>query len=101
ASYLPSISAIVSRGGRPDLAMESLANIDAPTLLIVGSLDYDVLRLNKEAFIQLGCRKKLQVIEGDTHLFEESGMMEKVTELAVDWFEQYLLHPVTSSPKGY
>ncbi|MBS1915580.1 MAG: dienelactone hydrolase family protein [Bacteroidetes bacterium] len=101
ASYLSSVSAIVSRGGRPDLAMENLANVEAPTLLIVGSLDYDVLRLNKEAYIQLDCKKKLEVVEGATHLFEESGTMEKVTELAVNWFEKYLLQPATSSYKDY
>lgn len=95
ASYLPQIEAVVSRGGRPDLAMDNLANVDAPTLLIVGRLDYEVLRLNKEAYIQLNCEKKLEVVEGATHLFEEPGKMEIVSELAANWFEKHL-HPVTT-----
>jgi pimeloyl-ACP methyl ester carboxylesterase len=90
ASYLSQIGAVVSRGGRPDLVLDNLPNVDVPTLLIVGSLDYDVLKLNKEAFVQLGGAKKLEVIEGATHLFEETGKMEKVTGLAVGWFEKYL-----------
>jgi dienelactone hydrolase len=90
ASVLTGISAVVSRGGRPDLAMDDLQNVEAPTLLIVGSLDYDVLQLNKKAFSKLKCKKKLEVVEGATHLFEEQGMMEKVCELAEEWFEKYL-----------
>ena len=90
ASVLPGISVIVSRGGRPDLAMDDLQNVEAPTLLIVGSLDYDVLQLNKKAFSKLKCKKKLEVVEGATHLFEEQGTMEKVCELAEAWFEKYL-----------
>jgi dienelactone hydrolase len=90
ASYLPQIKAIVLRGGRPDLAMDNLPNVDAPTLLIVGRLDYEVLRLNKEAYVQMNCEKRLHVIEGATHLFEESGMMERVAELTIDWFEKHL-----------
>ncbi|HVZ98523.1 MAG TPA: dienelactone hydrolase family protein [Chitinophagaceae bacterium] len=90
ASYLPQIDAIVSRGGRPDLALESLPNVTAPALLIVGSLDYDVLKLNEEAFSGIGGTKKLEIVEGATHLFEESGMMEQVIDLAVAWFQKYL-----------
>jgi putative phosphoribosyl transferase len=90
ASYLPQIDAVVSRGGRPDLALENLPNVTAPTLLIVGSLDYDVLKLNEEAFAKIGGTKKLEVVEGATHLFEEAGMMEQVIELAVAWFQKYL-----------
>jgi len=90
AALLPQIHAVVSRGGRPDLAMAELHNVEAPTLLIVGSLDYDVLQLNKEAFMQLECEKKLEVVEGATHLFEEPGKMEIVSELACNWFEKYL-----------
>jgi len=93
AAYLPLISAIVLRGGRPDLAMNVLEKVEAPTLLIVGSLDYDVLQLNREAYRELNCEKKLEVIEGASHLFEESGMMEQVCEKADEWFEKYL-HPV-------
>lgn len=90
AAILPHINAVVSRGGRPDLAMDDLHIVEAPTLLIVGSLDYDVLQLNKEAYIQLECEKKLEVVEGATHLFEESGKMEIVSEIAGKWFEKYL-----------
>ena len=82
---------MVSRGGRPDLAMYSLPKVDAPTLLIVGSLDYDVLQLNREALEQLTCQKKLEIVKGATHLFEESGTMEIVSELAANWFEKYLI----------
>jgi len=90
ASDLPQIRAVVSRGGRPDLVMENLPEVHAPTLLIVGGLDYDVLKLNQQAYLQLGGVKKMEVIEGATHLFEETGMMDKVTELAVEWFQKYL-----------
>ncbi|MDX2049088.1 MAG: dienelactone hydrolase family protein [Chitinophagaceae bacterium] len=89
-TLLPQIAAVVSRGGRPDLAEDSLPHVEAPTLLIVGSLDYDVLQLNKEAYIQLSCEKKLEIISGASHLFEEPDAMEKVCELAAAWFEKYL-----------
>ncbi|HEY8658455.1 MAG TPA: alpha/beta family hydrolase [Hanamia sp.] len=92
ASYLPQIGAVVSRGGRPDLAMAHLPKVEAPTLLIVGSLDYDVLQLNKAAYEKLKCEKKLEVVEGATHLFEEPGKMEIISELAGKWFEKYLSH---------
>lgn len=98
ASYLPQIDAVVSRSGRPDLAMNSLAKVNAATLLIVGGTDFDVLRLNREAYVQLSCEKKLEIIEGATHLFEEPGKMEKVAMLAAEWFEKYL-HPVTVKMK--
>jgi dienelactone hydrolase len=90
AAILKNIGAVVSRGGRPDLAKESLEKVEAPTLLIVGSLDYDVIKLNQEAFRQLRCEKNLEVIEGATHLFEEQGKMEKVCEIAAEWFERFL-----------
>jgi dienelactone hydrolase len=90
AAYLPNIGAVVSRGGRPDLVMDNLPDVEAPTLLIVGSLDYEVLKLNLEAYQQLECEKKLDVIEGATHLFDEPGMLEKVCEIAFAWFEKYL-----------
>jgi len=90
AALLPQIAAVVSRGGRPDLAMNALKNVKAPTLLIVGSLDHEVLQLNQQAYRQLGCEKKLELVEGATHLFEERGKMELVSELAGDWFEKYL-----------
>jgi len=91
ASFIPDISAVVSRGGRPDLVMKDLPNVKAPTLLIVGSLDYDVLQLNRQAYTQLRCEKKLEVVAGATHLFEEPGKMEIVSELAGNWFEKYLV----------
>ena len=90
AAVLPLVAAVVSRGGRPDLAMEDLHNVEASTLLIVGSLDFDVLQLNKEAYMKLECEKKLEVVDGATHLFEEPGTMEIVSELAGNWFEKYL-----------
>lgn len=90
AALLPRIRAVVSRGGRPDLAIENLPRVKAPTLLIVGSLDQDVLKLNQEAYAQLGGEKKLEVVDGATHLFEERGKMEIVSSLAANWFAKYL-----------
>jgi pimeloyl-ACP methyl ester carboxylesterase len=86
----PKIHAIVSRGGRPDLAKEYLAKVTAPTLLIAGGLDTTVIELNRLAFDGLSCVKKLEIIEGASHLFEEKGKMELVTKDALDWFTQYL-----------
>jgi putative phosphoribosyl transferase len=94
AAYLPNIGAVVSRGGRPDLAGESLPKVGAPTLLIVGSLDYDVLQLNRKAYDQLACEKELVIVDGATHLFEESGTLEQVAELAMHWFEKHLTQVV-------
>jgi alpha/beta superfamily hydrolase len=91
AAILPHVQAVVSRGGRPDLAMDDLYKVNAPTLLIVGSLDGEVVQLNKEAYNKLKCEKKLEVIEGAAHLFEEHGKMEIVSELAAGWFEKYLM----------
>lgn len=90
AARLTEIQAVVSRGGRPDLAMNDLHKVEAPTLLIVGSLDYDVLQLNRKAYAQLQCKKQLKVVEGATHLFEEKGTMEMVCELSAAWFTKYL-----------
>jgi pimeloyl-ACP methyl ester carboxylesterase len=86
---LSEIKAIVSRGGRPDLVFIDLSKVKIPTLLIVGGQDKDVLKLNKNAYEVLGGIKKLEVIPGATHLFEESGKLEKVSELAADWFNKY------------
>ncbi len=88
---LPDIGAVVSRGGRPDLAMEALYSVHAPTLLIVGGLDTEVIQLNKKAFDLLHCEKRLEIVPGATHLFEEEGTMEQVCYLAASWFEKYLL----------
>jgi putative phosphoribosyl transferase len=82
--------AVVSRGGRPDLAGDALDRAEAPTLLIVGSLDPVVLDLNREALERLPGEKDLQVVEGASHLFEEPGALDRVADLARDWFVRYL-----------
>lgn len=84
------IKAVVSRGGRPDLAGESLAYVRAPTLLIVGGNDEPVIELNQHAFNKLHVEKKLEIVPGATHLFEEKGKLEAVSVLAQDWFKKYL-----------
>jgi len=84
------IAAVVSRGGRPDMAREYLVKVEAPTLLIVGSLDHEIIRMNRDAYYQLNCLKQLEIVEGATHLFEEPGTLEKVAELSSDWFLHYL-----------
>lgn len=84
------ISAIVSRGGRPDLAGADLGRVRAPTLLIVGGADPTVLDLNRLALLELRCEKRLTVVPGATHLFEEPGTLEVVVGLAVDWFASHL-----------
>jgi pimeloyl-ACP methyl ester carboxylesterase len=81
------ISAVVSRGGRPDLAGIALSKVTAPTLLIVGGADYGVIELNEEAFKVLPCKKKLEIVPGATHLFEEPNALEQVGKLAKGWFE--------------
>ena len=83
------IRTVVSRGGRPDLAMEALARVTAATLLIVGERDEVVLRLNEEAFARLAAQKSLAVVPGATHLFEEPGALEAVARLAAHWFERH------------
>jgi len=91
AAELPDrVRAIVSRGGRPDLAGEQLAKVKAPTLLIVGSRDVPVIPLNEDAFAQLRCAKKLEIVPGASHLFEEPGTLEVVSRLAASWFNRYL-----------
>lgn len=84
------IRAVVSRGGRPDLAGPSLQRVKSPTLLIVGGNDLPVIDINREAFKQLHCEKKLVIVPGATHLFEEPGKLEEVARLAADWFVRYL-----------
>jgi putative phosphoribosyl transferase len=84
------IRAVVSRGGRPDLAEGYLHLVRCPTLLIVGGRDQEVLKLNESAFAKLTCEKQLTVVPGATHLFEEPGKLEQVARLASDWFERYL-----------
>lgn len=91
AALLPDrISAVVSRGGRPDLAMQHLGLVKAPTLLIVGGLDDVVIELNKKAFAAIRAEKDLQIVAGATHLFEEPGTLEKAARLASDWFSRHL-----------
>lgn len=82
------VTAVVSRGGRPDLAGAALASVQGATLLIVGSLDTEVLELNRQALARLRCRKRLVVIEGATHLFEEPGALEQVAGHASAWFTE-------------
>ena len=84
------IDAVVSRGGRPDLAGPALAQVRAPTLLIVGSLDSVVLELNQRALELLPAEKQLTVVPGATHLFEEPGTLEEVARLAAEWFTRHL-----------
>ncbi len=85
------ISAVVSRGGRPDLAGETaLSQVTAPTLLIVGSADCGVIELNQQAYALLRCEKKLTLIPGATHLFEEPGTLEHAADSAANWFTQHL-----------
>jgi len=85
------ITAVVSRGGRPDLAGETaLSQVTAPTLLIVGSADYGVIELNQQAYVLLHCEKKLTLIPGATHLFEEPGTLEQAARSAAKWFEKHL-----------
>jgi len=94
AAQLPDdVGAIVSRGGRPDLAGEALPKVKAPTLLIVGGEDDVVIELNEKARAQMRCEVKIEIVPGATHLFEEPGALERVADLASDWF---LLHAAGS-----
>ena len=90
ARNISTIKAIVSRGGRPDLAMPYLEKISAPTLFIVGGNDEIVIELNSEAYNNLKCDKKFEIVKGATHLFEEPGTLEQVAILAEQWFDKYL-----------
>ena len=84
------VRAVVSRGGRPDLAGPALAHVEAPTLLIVGGNDLLVIELNRAALVQLRSEKRLVIVPGATHLFEEPGALDEVARLAREWFERYL-----------
>ena len=90
AKLTSEIVAVVSRGGRPDLAEEYLPRVVAPTLLLVGSLDMGVIELNRLAMNQMTHEKKLVIIPGATHLFEEQGTLEEVAKVSTDWFLKYL-----------
>lgn len=84
------VQAVVSRGGRPDLAADHLPHVNAPTLLIVGSRDLEVLELNRRAAAMLRCPQRLIVVEGAGHLFAEPGTLETVARLAAEWFREHL-----------
>src|SRR5918995_757679 len=90
AERVNEVGSVVSRGGRPDLVLESLHQVTAPTLLIVGQLDQDVIELNQRAYAQLQTEKRLDIVTGATHLFEEPGTLEAVADLAAQWFARYL-----------
>jgi putative phosphoribosyl transferase len=91
AAKLPKdVATVVSRGGRPDLAGDYLKNVAAPTLLLVGGLDGEVIDLNKEAMAKMKAEKKLVIVPGATHLFEESGKLEEVAKISTEWFLRYL-----------
>jgi putative phosphoribosyl transferase len=84
------VGAVVSRGGRPDLAGAALPRVQAPTLLIVGGRDEPVIEMNREALAGLRCEKRLEIVPGATHLFEERGALEEVARLAAGWFARHL-----------
>ncbi|MBI1867191.1 MAG: dienelactone hydrolase family protein [Methylocystis sp.] len=84
------VAAVVSRGGRPDLAGDALSQVEAPTLLIVGGRDHEVLELNREALRQLRCEARLDTVPGATHLFEEPGTLEAAVAAAADWFARHV-----------
>jgi pimeloyl-ACP methyl ester carboxylesterase len=84
------VHAVVSRGGRPDLAGSALPHVRAPTLLVVGGNDVEVIQLNRAALARLNCEKQLVIIPRATHLFEEPGALDEVARLARGWFEQHL-----------
>ncbi len=90
------VAAIVSRGGRPDLAFDALPLVRAPTLLLVGSFDGPVIGMNQRAFRALACEKELVIIQGASHLFEEPGKLDEVVRYATEWFELYLRRPATT-----
>jgi len=93
------IGAVVSRGGRPDLAGTSLARVTAPTLLIVGGLDTPVIQMNRDAMRQMHAEVMLEIVPGATHLFEEPGTLERVAELAGHWFSRCLQPAVPARPR--
>lgn len=94
------ITAVVSRGGRPDLAFDALMDVRAPTLLIVGGADVPVIGMNRFALDALTCDKRIEIVPGATHLFEEPGALERVARLARDWFETTLSPSEARLPNG-
>jgi pimeloyl-ACP methyl ester carboxylesterase len=93
AEHPDSVHAVVSRGGRPDLAGEALGRVRAPTLLIVGERDHPVIAMNRDALARLDAEKRLDIVPGASHLFEEKGTLEQVARLAAAWLERYLRPP--------
>lgn len=91
AAKRKTVKAVVSRGGRPDLAGATLSEVTSPTLLIVGGQDDIVIQMNQDAMNKMHCIKKLEIVAGATHLFEEPGTLEEVASLAKDWFTEYLI----------
>jgi pimeloyl-ACP methyl ester carboxylesterase len=94
------IGAVVSRGGRPDLAGDALDIVSAPTLLIVGGLDFGVIELNEQAFARLKGPKALEIVPGASHLFPEPGALDAVTDLAARWFKGHLAPPTSRTEKS-
>lgn len=90
ASIGTDIKAVVSRGGRPDLAFQALSEVKSPTLLIVGGYDYTVIELNKQALAQMTVERRIEIVPRATHLFEEPGALEEAARLANEWFSKYL-----------
>jgi putative phosphoribosyl transferase len=94
------IAAVVSRGGRPDLAESYLPRVAAPTLLIVGGDDEPVIEMNRDAYAQLRCEKELVIVPGATHLFEEPGTLEQVADRAREWFQRHFAPASPRSPQA-
>jgi putative phosphoribosyl transferase len=94
------VKAVVSRGGRPDLAGPALPHVKAPTLLIVGGNDTPVITMNREAMADMHAERKLEIVPGASHLFEEPGTLEEVAQLARGWFRRYLVEPVRQREAG-
>jgi putative phosphoribosyl transferase len=94
------VAAVVSRGGRPDLAGDALGDVAAPTLLIVGGRDPEVLALNRAAYRRMRCERRLEIVAGATHLFEEPHALETVVDLARDWFVDHLAAVPSGGPGG-
>tara|TARA_R110002051_G_scaffold92242_4_gene161951 strand:- start:8185 stop:8526 length:342 start_codon:yes stop_codon:yes gene_type:complete len=92
AFYGDDIKTVISRGGRPDLALKDLHKVTAPTLLIVGGWDDVVIELNEKAYHELKCERKLEIIPNATHLFEEPGKLEEVSRISASWFTKHMLN---------
>jgi putative phosphoribosyl transferase len=90
AKLSDAVAAVVSRGGRPDLAGDYLSKVKAPTLLLVGGEDSEVIELNREAMSQMTAKKEIVIVPGATHLFKEPGALEKVAKHSIEWFQRYL-----------